>query len=80
MKAPSNASSANQATLPFPWETTMNAASNGPSELPAFPPSWNNDCAKPRRAPAAMCATREASGWKIAEPSPMTAAEMRMSG
>ncbi len=35
------------------------AASSGPSAVPIAPPTWNIDCASPRRVPAARCATRE---------------------
>ena len=49
----------------------MKAASSGPMAEPALPPTWNTDCAKPWRPPEARRATREASGWKMAEPSPI---------
>ena len=52
----------------------MKAASTGPSDDPTLPPTWNSDCAKPWRPPEAMRATREASGWKTAEPTPTNAA------
>jgi hypothetical protein len=39
--------------------------------VPVLPPTWNSDCAKPKRPPEAARATRELSGWKIEEPSPM---------
>ncbi len=51
-----------------------NAAISGASELPKLPPTWNSDCAKPCAPPEARRATREDSGWKIAEPIPSNAA------
>lgn len=36
------------------------------------------DWASPRLGPAAMLATREPSGWKIAEPSPIKTTQSRM--
>ena len=44
----------NHTTWEAPWEAMMTAARSGPSELPKFPPTWNTDCARPRRPPAAM--------------------------
>jgi hypothetical protein len=38
---------------------------------PVLPPTWNSDCARPWRPPEASRATRDASGWKIAEPMPI---------
>ena len=51
--------SENQAMLRWPWGSTMNAASNGPSAEPALPPTWKNDCAKPccPPEPCGRCAT-----------------------
>ena len=43
----SNAAAENQATLPWPRGTTMNAASSGPIADPVLPPTWNSDWAKP---------------------------------
>src|SRR6202035_1687222 len=37
----------NQAMLGCPNGTTIMAASSGPIEVPALPPTWNTDCAKP---------------------------------
>ena len=53
----------------------MKAASSGPSDWPKLPPTWNSDCAKPWRPPEAARATRDASGWKIAEPTPISATD-----
>src|SRR4029450_13778116 len=64
----------NHAMLDCPWGTTTKAASSGPDAEPMFPPTWNRDWASPYRPPAAMRATREASGWKIAEPIPINGA------
>ena len=71
---PSRAPSANHDTLPWPRGTTMKAASSGPIAWPVLPPTWNSDCASPKRPPEASRATREDSGWKTAEPKPMKAA------
>lgn len=60
--APTAAAAANQATAGRPSGTTMNAASSGPSDCPKLPPSWNSDCAVPKRPPEARRATRELSG------------------
>src|SRR6185295_14670107 len=70
----------NHAMLDWPCGTTTNAASNGPDAEPMFPPTWKRDWASPYRPPAAMRATREASGWKIAEPIPINVAENRIAG
>ena len=70
----SSAISANQAMEPWPKVTTIAAAISGPSACPRLPPTWNSDCANPNRPPEAMRATREDSGWKIAEPRPTSAA------
>ncbi len=56
------------------------AASSGPSAPPIDPPTWNIDCASPRRGPAARCATRELSGWKVEDPTPTSAAAASSSG
>ena len=53
-----------------PNGTTMKAASNGPSDCPKLPPTWNRLCANPCRPPEAARATRDASGWKTALPMP----------
>ena len=53
---------------------TMAAVNSGPMAEPVLPPTWKVDCAVPKRPPEAMRATREASGWKVAEPIPTTAA------
>jgi hypothetical protein len=45
-----------------------------------FPPTWNRDWASPYRPPDAIRATREASGWKIAEPIPINVAASRIAG
>src|SRR5215831_12187822 len=75
-----NAAPENQAMLDCPCGTTTNAASNGPDAEPMLPPTWKRDCASPYRPPAAMRATREASGWKTDEPIPMNMAANRMAG
>ena len=62
------------ATLFCPNGTTMKAASNGPIAWPKLPPSWNSDCASPKRPPAASRATREDSGWKTADPNAISMA------
>ena len=71
---PISAASENQAMLAWPKGTTMKAASSGPIAWPKLPPTWNSDCARPYRPPEARRATREDSGWKIAEPRPISAA------
>ena len=38
-----SATSENQEMLDCPRGTTMNAASRGPSDWPACPPTWNRD-------------------------------------
>ena len=70
----SSAISANQPIEACPKVTTIAAAISGPSAWPRLPPTWNSDCASPNRPPEAMRATRDDSGWKIAEPSPTSAA------
>ena len=70
----------NHATLPFPRVVTMSAARSGPKEEPAFPPTWKIDWARPRLSPAAMCATREPSGWNTDEPRPTDATDTRIIG
>ena len=64
----SSATSENQEMLACPRGTTMKAASSGPIDCPACPPTWNSDWAKPWRPPEAMRAMRVDSGWKIDEP------------
>ena len=64
--------------LPCPRGTTMNAASSGPIAEPVLPPTWNSDCAKPKRPPEAIRATRDASGWNTEEPTPTIAAASRI--
>ena len=64
---------ANQAMLVWPNGTTMKAASSGPIAWPKLPPTWNSDWARPKRPPEAKRAMREDSGWKIAEPMPISA-------
>ena len=73
---PTSDAAVNQDTLVWPNGTTMKAASNGPAAWPKFPPSWNTDCAKPNRPPDASRATRDDSGWKMAEPRPISIAPM----
>src|SRR5271167_4897166 len=58
----SMAASANHARLGCPFGMMIQAASSGPSALPALPPTWNIDCAKPWRPPEARRAMREDSG------------------
>ena len=69
-----SASTENQATLDWPSGSTTQAASSGPRAVPVLPPTWNSDWAKPKRPPEAARATRELSGWKIADPSPIVIA------
>jgi hypothetical protein len=76
----SSAAPENQATLPWPRGTTMNAASSGPIAEPVLPPTWNSDWAKPCRPPEAMRATRDDSGWNTDEPTPTSAAASRIVG
>src|SRR5450759_3744302 len=52
----------NHAMLRCPAGSTINAASKGPIDDPALPPTWNRDCARPCWPPEAMRATREDSG------------------
>ena len=73
-----NAMVENQAMLGWPKGTTISAASSGPIDVPALPPSWNTDCAKPKRPPEARRAMRADSGWNTAEPRPTSAAAIRM--
>ena len=54
------------------------AASSGPTALPPLPPTWKMDCARLFRPPEAICATREASGWKTDEPPPIRATVSRI--
>src|ERR1700722_622495 len=56
-----------------PLGSTINAASSGPMEDPAFPPTENSSCATPCRPPEAMRAIRDASGWNTADPTPIRA-------
>ena len=72
-----SATNANHAMLCCPWGMTINAASSGPNALPAFPPTWKMDCARPYRPPEAIRATRDDSGWKTEEPVPTIAAAVR---
>src|SRR5450432_78020 len=58
----SRAASVNQARLACPCGMMIQAASRGPIALPAFPPTWNIDCARPWRPPEARRAMREDSG------------------
>ena len=62
----------------MPCGITTKAASSGPIEVPKLPPSWNSDCAKPKRPPDESLASLEASGWKIDDPSPIRAAPARI--
>lgn len=59
---------------------TIKAASSGPLALPALPPTWKMDCARPGRPPEAMRATRDDSGWNTEEPVPTSAAASSNSG
>ena len=47
---------------------------------PVLPPTWKKDCAKPCFPPEAIRATRDDSGWKTAEPMPMSAAARSSKG
>src|SRR6187401_1655575 len=73
-----SAAAPNQAMLRCPFGTTMNAASSGPVDAPALPPTWNNDWANPWRPPDASRATRDDSGWKMDDPMPTSATATRM--
>mgnify|MGYP006922407621 CR=1 FL=1 len=46
---------------------------SGPTELPKLPPTWKMDCAMPRRPCDASDVMREASGCRVAEPTPTIA-------
>ena len=50
--------------------TTMNATNKGPIAVPAFPPSWKIDCAKPLFPPEAKNEILDDSGWNMEEPIP----------
>src|SRR5450759_5293818 len=69
----SSAARENHAMLRCPAPSTTNAASKGPSDEPALPPTWNSDCANPCCPPEAMRATRDDSGWNTADPIPTSA-------
>lgn len=58
----------------------MTAASSGPMAVPALPPTWKVDWARPKRPPEASRATREVSGWKVEEPTPISAEAARIAG
>jgi hypothetical protein len=77
---PPIASTLNQMMDDWPFGAMMSAARSGPREEPRLPPVWNTDWARPYRSPAAMCATRDASGWKIEEPMPTMTDETRIIG
>ena len=74
MVMPPRAASANQARLAWPRGRMKKAASSGPSDWPKLPPTWNTDCARPCWPPEASRAIRDASGWKMEEPTPISAA------
>src|ERR1700709_2745777 len=76
----SSAAAENHAMLRCPCGITTKAASKGPRELPALPPTWNTAGASPCRPPDAMRATREDSGWKIDDPQPTSAAATSNTG
>jgi hypothetical protein len=67
------ATKASQPTAVCPNGRTIAEAMMGPSADPVFPPTWNADWAVPKRPPDAIRATRDASGWKVADPTPITA-------
>src|ERR1017187_2570399 len=69
----SSAAAENQAMLRCPAGSTIKAASKGPIDDPALPPTWNSDCANPCCPPEAMRATRDDSGWNTADPIPTSA-------
>src|SRR5436190_10723312 len=71
---PTSAARENDAMLPWPRGTARKAASRGPSDEPALPPTWKNDCANPCRPPDASRAMRDDSRWQTADPSPTNAA------
>ena len=73
----SSAAAENHAMLRCPAGSTMNAASSGPIDDPALPPTWKSDCARPCCPPDAMRATRDDSGWNTAEPMPTSATAHR---
>jgi len=58
----------------------MKAASSGPIAEPALPPTWNSDWARPCWPPDASRAIRDDSGWKIDEPTPISAAAASTTG
>ncbi len=63
-----------------PWGRMMKTARRGPIAEPVFPPTWKNDWAKPCFPPEAIRATRDDSGWKTAEPMPISAAARSSKG
>jgi hypothetical protein len=71
----SAATSMNHAMAGCPFGMMIAAAISGPIAEPVLPPTWNIDCAVPKRPPEARRAMREASGWKVDDPTPMSAAE-----
>src|ERR1700741_711838 len=77
---PINGISVNQMTLLLARAPITRAASRGPKDWPALPPTWKSDWAKPYRPPEASRARREASGWKIEEPNPTQAEAPRIIG
>src|SRR3984893_15609503 len=70
MTAPHMAAKENHATPVCPDARTTNEARSGLMAEPVFPPNWNRDCASPSLPPEDSLATRDPSGWKIAEPMP----------
>ncbi len=69
----------NQAIEGCPKGMTTTAARSGPMALPPLPPTWKMDWANPFFPPAAICAMRDASGWNIDEPHPITPTATRIS-
>ena len=80
MSAATNAARANHEMAHCPKGRMLSAASNGPTAEPPLPPTWKMDCAKLFLPPEAICATRDAVGWNIEEPSPTTPTAKRISG
>ncbi len=60
--------------LDWPRGTIRNAPINGPMADPTLPPTWNSAWASPCRPPEAIRAMRDASGWKMDDPTPSSPA------
>src|SRR5476651_1084204 len=77
-RIPQKARTVNHMIEDWPCLTMMRAARRGPRDDPKLPPVWKTAWAKPLLFPAAMWATREASGWKMADPMPIRTEETRI--